>query len=321
MKMDNNKISIVIPVYNVEKYLDECLEHVVHQSYRNIEVIIVNDGSTDDSIKIINKYAKQDDRIFVITKENGGLSSARNIGIEYATGEYIGFIDSDDYPEYDMYECLMGLIQKYNTKIAICSYYRDSMSDNIGDEEYLSKEEAFLEISKCEKFEAHAWSKLYKRSLFVGVRYPEGKLYEDVFTTYKLFQKVDYIAYTSRKLYFYRINDNSITSRLYKEKDIDLVYGGLDFLNFLKDNGYSNACKVQYNANTRNAIAILRKMVCSGKYNENQVKELRKVIIDGYHGYWVSNYKMLSKLFGGMVIIFPCFLRLISTFSKIRKGK
>ena len=198
---------MIVPIYNVEKYLDECIQHIINQTYRELDIILVNDGSTDNSYDIIKKYLSIDKRIRYVEKENGGLSSARNAGLDIAIGDYVAFVDSDDYPETTMYEKLMSLVIKFSVDVAICSYYRNPMELDkriLVKEEKLEKDEVFYEIAINRKTEAHAWSKIYKRELFDDVRYPVGKLYEDIFTTYKIINKVQYVAYTNERLYYYR---------------------------------------------------------------------------------------------------------------------
>ena len=308
----NPKLSVVVPVYNVEKFLDECITHIINQTYRNLEIILVNDGSTDNSKKIIDKYCEIDNRILCINKKNGGLSSARNAGINIATGDYITFVDSDDYPDIRMYEILMALMRKYSTYIAVCSYFRNEDRENNKDKIYdikMSTAEAFYEISINRKLEAHAWSKIYRTELFKEVRYPEGRLYEDIFTTYKLIQMCDFVAYTNEKLYFYRVNNESITNRKYKERDIDLIYGSIDFLNFLEENHYRKAALKQKDTLTRNAIALIRKMLAN-ECHRDQMEYLVNIIVQGYPKYFKSQYKLSNKIFGiGVIIYFKVLCR------------
>ncbi len=309
----NPKLSVVVPVYNVEKFLDECITHIINQTYRNLEIILVNDGSTDNSKKIIDKYCEIDNRILCINKKNGGLSSARNAGINIATGDYITFVDSDDYPDIRMYEILMALMRKYSTYIAVCSYFRNEDRENNKDKIYdikMSTAEAFYEISINRKLEAHAWSKIYRTELFKEVRYPEGRLYEDIFTTYKLIQMCDFVAYTNEKLYFYRVNNESITNRKYKERDIDLIYGSIDFLNFLEENHYRKAALKQKDTLTRNAIALIRKMLLANECHRDQMEYLVNIIVQGYPKYFKSQYKLSNKIFGiGVIIYFKVLCR------------
>ena len=150
------KVSIIIPVYNVEQYLERCLETVVNQSYKGLEIILVDDGSTDGSGKICDKYKELDERIVCIHKENGGLSSARNAGVNIATGEYFVFVDSDDWVSIRMVETLTKALQKNNSDIVCCEFYNVSdstlaVSDFSSNERKLTKEEAILEIITLER--------------------------------------------------------------------------------------------------------------------------------------------------------------------------
>ena len=164
-------ISVVVPVYNVEKYIDRCLNSIINQTYRKLEIIIVNDGSTDNSRKIIDKFSKMDSRIIVIDKNNGGLSEARNVGINAATGDYITFIDSDDFVSYDYIEYLYSLIEKYKVKVASSFYQIISSEDEIKtNEEYIDQKltarEAVNKMLYRENIAHIACGKLYSLDLF-----------------------------------------------------------------------------------------------------------------------------------------------------------
>lgn len=211
-------VSIIIPVYNVEKYLAQCLDSVCSQTYRKIEIIIVNDGSTDGSDKIIERYAKLDRRIIVIHKKNGGLSEARNYGLDCATGKYVMFVDSDDFIAPEMTEYLVREIQRANAQIAVCGY--EPVDEEGG---CLPPWETFPErkvVSPKGYWEIHhkeayiygvvAWNKLYDRNIFKKLRYPVGKLYEDVFLLHKVIHRAQRIACCPKKLYYYRQRYGSI---------------------------------------------------------------------------------------------------------------
>lgn len=316
----NIKISVIIPVYNVQDYLEECLLHVINQTYSNLEIIVVNDGSTDNSGKILAKYVDLDNRIIVINKKNGGLSSARNAGIDIATGEYLAFIDSDDYPDYDMFENLVKIIEKYKVDIAICSYYRNINEHYEGYDVYdekIAKIDALMEISKNGKFEAHAWNKIYKKELFENIRYPEGKLYEDIFTTYQLIDQIEYIGFTSQRLYYYRVNSESITNRNYKPKDIDLVIGSIKFYDYLFENQYYDVSNVQRDSITRNSIALLNKMFRANTYISKDVLFLKEQIRLGYPKYFKSQYKLSNKIFGFLCLFSTKFMfKIVSLLNK-----
>ena len=194
----SEKISIIVPVYNVEKYLDRCINSILKQTYQNLEIILVDDGSNDNSGNMCDKYAQKDSRIRVIHKENGGLSDARNKGIEIATGEYIG-IDNND------------------ADISICGYTKFSEKDNIIEskdyKEYVyTTKEAMRELIKQEKFQDYAWNKLYKSKLFSEILYPFGRKMEDIGTTYKLFDASKKIVFCNKTLYYYFKRENSIVN-------------------------------------------------------------------------------------------------------------
>ena len=234
MPKDNELISVVIPVYNVEKYLEKCVDSVKKQTYNNIEIILVDDGSTDKSGELCDIIAKEDNRIKVIHKKNGGLSDARNAGVKVANGDFIGFVDSDDYIYQDMYMDLYLTLKKEDSDISICDFVK--IKENDDSSEYCAKNknvnyykynkiEALNELLKNEKITNHAWNKLYKKSLFDNIKYPVGKNMEDMATTYLLFEKANQISYIEKIEYFYLERANSILGNvneklIYNLKDI-----------------------------------------------------------------------------------------------------
>ena len=227
--VDNDElISVIVPIYNVEKYLRKCIDSISNQTYRNLEIILVDDGSPDNCGKICDEYAKEDKRIRVIHKKNGGLSDARNAGIDIATGKYITFIDSDDYIENDYVNYLYDLIKKYNCDISICAY-KLKVEDKINDfgkkycEEKMTTEKC-LERMLCERgFTVSAWAKMYKSDLFNDVRFPIGKICEDNGTTYKLIKKCKNIIYGNIGKYIYIVRDDSIMNSKFSLKKMDLI--------------------------------------------------------------------------------------------------
>ena len=219
-------ISVIVPIYNVEKYLNKCIESIINQSYSNLEIILVDDGSKDSSGIMCDSYILKDKRIKVIHKENGGLSDARNVGLDKAKGEYIVFIDSDDWIDEKMIEILYNIVKKNNSDISICDYflaYNEEIQTQKEDIEVinLSNIEALKKIYDKDLGVCMivAWNKLYKRNLFKDdIRYPYGKIHEDEFTTYKLLYKAEKISYTNQKMYYYRQRENSITSSFNKKR-------------------------------------------------------------------------------------------------------
>ena len=223
-RMKVSLISVIVPVYNVAQFLDDCLVSIINQSYNNIEIILVDDGSTDKSGEICDIFADQDRRIRVIHKKNGGLSSARNVGLNVARGNFIVFVDSDDCLNKKMIEKLYNAVMSSNTEIACCDYTSSGFNNDSDSEiEVLSREDAISTLFDDYGFQCFAWNKIYKRSLFENICYPEGKLFEDIVTTYKLLKKVDKVVYIKEKLYYYRQRTNSITRTTFNKKNKDLI--------------------------------------------------------------------------------------------------
>lgn len=221
-------ISIVIPVYNVEEYLGRCLDSVLAQTYKNTEIILVDDGSEDNSGIICDEYKENNDRIKVMHKSNGGLSDARNSGIELATGKYIVFVDSDDFVDETMVDYLYNLVQRNNAEIGICDpvHCYPNMEYKF---EYQTKqicynsEEAIKEMLYQTSFLVCACGKIYLRSVFDNIKFTKGILFEDSALMYLLFDRVDKIVYGNAKLYGYIHRENSITTNNFSRRDCDIL--------------------------------------------------------------------------------------------------
>lgn len=238
MKKNIEKISVIIPMYKVEKYLKKCIESVIKQTYTNLEIILVDDGSPDNCGEICEEYKKKDSRIKVIHKENGGLSDARNKGIDVATGKYVTFIDSDDFIEKNYVEFLYNLIQKYNADISIGSHkiiYNNIIIDKSTYKEFSENSEKILEkILYDDGVDLSAWGKLYKIKLFDGIRFPKGRLYEDSATIYKLIHLANVIAVSSRPIYNYVMRNNSISQGDFNLKKMELITSTNEMTDFIK---------------------------------------------------------------------------------------
>lgn len=212
----NDLISVIIPVYDVEKYLPTCVESVIGQTYANLEIILVDDGSPDECGALCDTYALRDTRVRVIHQTNQGLSAARNAGLAVMTGSYVTFVDSDDWLHPECIERLHGLSQHSGADISVCSMVRTAG-------EGATLERGFVEIFNLSRAAAiaqivkprygsmvAAWGKLYRAELFSHVRFPVGRLHEDAFTTYRVILKSDTITLTTERLYFYRQRPDSI---------------------------------------------------------------------------------------------------------------
>jgi len=227
--MEKDKISLIIPVYNVEKFLSRCVNSVIKQTYKNLEIFLVDDGSTDNSGNLCDKYAQKDKRIKVIHKKNGGLSDARNVAIDKITGSYITFIDSDDYVSKDYVEYLFNNLKNTNSDISTClyqSFYEGeeaTIKEEVGELIVCEKEEALKRLFYQTQTTTSAWGKLYKKKLFKGIRYPKGKICEDLDTTYKLFSKSNKVAIGTAKNYYYLIRKDSIINSNFSSKRMDAL--------------------------------------------------------------------------------------------------
>lgn len=238
--MEKPLISIIIPVYNVENYLDQCIHSVVNQTYRNLEIILVDDGSTDYSGQICDVWAEKDRRIRVIHKQNGGLSDARNVGLDAANGKYIAAIDSDDTVSTEITEHLWEIVEKNDSEIAICDLVhcypgKPPVFQSGTKERIFSVEDALCELMYQKSFLYAFWGKIYKKSLLDDIRFPVGKLFEDVAIMYKIFSKANHIVYSDAKLYGYLHRDNSITTKAFTKRDCDILQICQEQVDFAQD--------------------------------------------------------------------------------------
>ncbi len=221
-------VSLVLPVYNIEEYLPTCMDSVLSQTYYNLQIILVDDGSTDGSPKLCDYYAQKDSRVLVYHKTNGGLSDARNFGISKATGEFISFIDPDDFIDLDYVKYLVTLIDDYKTDLSICQHrviFPNGEIKDLGFEgsEVMPSEIAIKRMLYHDVVDTSAWGKLYKRELFEGIEFPFGMNYEDICTTYKLFDRSRSIACGNNSKYSYIIRSSSIVNGVFSIKKLDLI--------------------------------------------------------------------------------------------------
>ena len=212
----NNTISVIVPVYNVEEWLDQCVESIVKQTYSQLEIILVDDGSPDNCPRKCDEWAQKDKRIKVIHKKNGGLSSARNAALEIATGEYVSFIDSDDYIHKDMYKIMLEKLIDTGADVVKCGRYLDN-SESIQENKVieLDKEYTHEEVLDCffyhkDDFCSGIWDKLFKMSLFDDIRFPDGLNSEDYYVYGIIYNRTNKLYFTNTPLYYYRIREGSI---------------------------------------------------------------------------------------------------------------
>lgn len=227
-----NRISVIVPVYNVAKYLPECLDSILNQTYRELEILVIDDGSTDGSGAICDEYARKDERIRVFHKENGGAASARNLGLREATGEYLAFVDSDDALEPDAYAFMLAQIRKQDADVVQCGYrdwYADGEKDQlIWEQPALLQTQEYLKRYTMDWTCGLLWDKLYRRELFDGVFFEEGHIIDDEFFTYRGVLNARSVLCVPKIVYHYRRRRSSVMTALSTQKRI--VLDKLDYL-------------------------------------------------------------------------------------------
>lgn len=308
------KVSIIVPVYNVEKYLDKCLYSLANQTLKNIEIIVVNDGTKDNSQNIIDKYTKKYKNIKSFIKENGGLSDARNYGIKKATGKYIGFVDSDDYIDLTMYEKLYNKIISDDYDVAICDLYRvfDKKllytSSNLK-KDLLNKDEinkAMLNIYPT------AWNKLYKKELFENIQFKKNVWFEDVELLYRIFPKFKKIGVVNEPLYYYVQREGAITSKV-NLKIYDYIDNFNGVIEFHKNNKTYNEYKeiLEYSY-VRYIYATFMKRVLNFDYKEykNALDIAIKNVKINFENYRFNKY-FYTSLKGIYLILFNKYTAII----------
>ncbi len=239
------EISVIVPVYNCEKYLEKCINSILSQTFDDLELILINDGSSDNSGKICDEFKEKDSRVKIVHQKNMGVSVARNVGLDVSEGKYIGFIDGDDYIESDMYEFLYNNIKKNEAEVAICGIANIFMKNNGSEKltrqisdfsgvKVLNGEEAFSESLKSKIFSVNPVNKLFDKKLFDGKRFPEGKISEDAFLIPKVLLKANKVVCSSDIKYYYIRHENSITTSNFFDKDWNVTEAYLNHLNTVK---------------------------------------------------------------------------------------
>lgn len=305
------KISVIVAAFNIEDYIENCLESIISQTYKNLEIIVVNDGSTDKTIDIINNYAENDNRIVVIDKPNGGLSSARNAGLEVVTGDFIGFVDGDDYINEEMYEKLYNLYKETHCDIVACGlirkYSNREVFTNTKKTVHYTSEEALEKLIASKSLFDYAVDKLYKRELFDDIRYPIGKIYEDVFTTYKLFLRSNKIVSIDEPLYYYNQRDGSTLRGGFNNKQFDQLDAVEEIKSYFSEKSIMTFDKV-LESRILNIKCRMLFDICAGnatngtRLHESTAKKLAKDIVK----------KPINKLFNKKITFFSKLIILLS---------
>lgn len=283
-------ISVIVPIYKVELYLDQCVSSIVNQTYQNLEIILVDDGSPDNCSKMCDEWATKDSRIKVIHKSNGGLSDARNAGLEITNGDYTAFVDSDDYIASSMIDSLLTIAIKEHAEIVECNYllfYDNEKKQEILDknESYtiFNKEEALKELITENKFKHVVWNKLYKKSILKGLRFEIGKLHEDTFFTYQAFNNCSNIVKIEDSLYFYRQRSDSIMGTKFSIRNLDSLEARQNIYRFARDN-YPNLSTIAQEKLLLNCIYLGQKALQTKdkKLIKQAFEKIKKTYITAY---------------------------------------
>lgn len=316
--MNDFLISVIVPIYKVEKFLPKCVDSIINQTFRNLEIFLVDDGSPDRCGEMCDDYARKDKRIKVIHKKNGGLSDARNAAIDVATGDYFMFVDSDDWIELNACETLVNIIRESQADI-VCFGFKFLHESGAKDKVFATKRPGMISpsegighvINYTGGVGNYAWNKVYKSTLFHVTRYPVGKVYEDSGTTYKLFHDAKKIYVTDAVLYNYYIRGGSISDDKYKPKGfMDRLTLWLERLEFLKKH-------YPEHVNAQVALMVGEMQIGLAKLsNTEHYKPLKKFVDDFYMKYH-PNVKLLSGynrkiwLFSHSKLLFNLYVRYI----------
>lgn len=323
--MREDLVSVIVPVYNVENYLRECLDSIVAQTYRNIEVILIDDGSKDSSGKICDEYADKDNRVKVIHKENGGLSEARNSGLEIASGVWIAFVDSDDYIDEAMLGTLVDLANNNNAQVAMCTFRATSMplDNNSALVTRVFNRDELLEvyIKRAQEYSItnSVWDRIYKKELVKGIRFAPRRLNEDILYTMQVFLRADTVVYTSAKLYHYRdiregnisgvkvslksINDKIYLTGLAAKELRTSGYGELadiyESLNFLEIAGLVADSEYRTNGDLREYRAYIKKIIRNMSFKSSLQTKTKIRIWTAYN--FPKLEKNISKIYSKLI--------------------
>ncbi len=309
--MEEVKVSVIVPIYNVEKYLKRCVDSIINQTYKNLEIILVNDGSPDNCPQMCDEFAKQDSRIKVVHKPNGGISSARNAGLKMVTGEYFCFVDSDDWLHKQNVEALMFAVNKHKSDLTVADFLI-AYDDETYEEQEITSFECECNENKFKyyaKYLTSPWNKLYKTATFKDLHYPDGRVYEDAHVAPWLFETAEKISLVKNKLYYYFQRRNSIMGSLKQKFFESYIYEMYE--NQIKTNQFidikKHALMCMLTCYTHDRfIALMFKNKQKANEFKNKIKETKRKHIKLYRmnsfknktSYYKAKLKILLYKFG-----------------------
>jgi len=317
-------ISVVVPVYKVEPYLDRCVQSILNQTYEDFDLYLVDDGSPDSCGQMCDEWTKRDSRVHAIHQENGGLSAARNAGIERAFAEsdsqWITFIDSDDWIHPNMLQWLLQAAEEHNTSISVCGYANTTGEDPWTAESYRA------EVRKAEEFYPEkfinatvAWGKLYRKDYFKTISYPVGKLHEDEFTTYRLLFEAGEIAYVDLPLYAYFVNMSGITKTGWSPRRLHAWEAYEQQLAFFEAKGLEELVKFRYRGYLENAMVNLAAAQESPEKYKKEIRFMEKRIRNVIRRAWKRDVIQFWIDFDMLYRFYPMLTRAYRLYLEIRK--
>ena len=322
--MNDPLISVIVPVYKAQAYLERCVGSIRNQNYRNLEIILVDDGSPDESGALCDKFAQEDSRIRVLHEKNGGPASARNAGLNAMIGEYVAFVDSDDDIIPEMFRNLYDLCVEHQADIACCGaitvndqgpcgYFNDKLDDFL----ILNKEEAVRELLENSRVTDSLWDKLYHKRIFEGLRMLEGVLYEDFDILYQIMHRADRVVYTGKPMYHYYLSQNSVMRSAFKAKQFDIVEMSRKRLTFLQQE-YPAFMDVARSKHVELGMEMLYRSRAARDCKPIQkelVKELRKILKE-YPNLPMTRNNRIKVFFFRLGM--PVFLAFVSVYYRIK---
>lgn len=322
--MEKDKISVIVPIYNVEKYIHRCIASILSQSYKNLEVILVDDGSPDNCPKLCDEYARQDTRVQVIHKSNGGLSSARNAGLDKATGQYISFVDGDDYIDIQMLEQLYAALEKSKADYSVCNLqYVDEYgrklvqfpNDYLKDER-IDRDTVFLKsLEENGYFFVVVWNKLFKRKLWESYRFSEGKYHEDEFAFHHILRQCKNVICLKEVYYYYVQHTGSIMAVLNEKRVLDKLEALLERMVYYKKNQMVECLALQ----DQRSFWLIREgyKLCDSKEDKRRYCILKKKYYRMHH--WIvdnSTYPKIKRMLIALFYLFPFSIRIYDWIRK-----
>ena len=314
--MDNELISIIVPCYNVEQYLDRCVKSLVDQTYKNIEIILVDDGSTDATGEKCDVWAEKNKVIKTYHKENGGLSDARNYGMLKSSGKYFFFVDSDDYVSTNIVEFLYNSLKNSDSDISTCqhvTFYENELpkDENKNINVVYNTEDALSELMYQNNVTTSAWGKLYKRELFNYIKYPKGKVCEDLPVTYLLFAKSKRISINSKRLYYYFIRNGSIMHSKFNKNRLDALDFSKEETEYIQKK-FPKLINAAFNREFMEAVYVSKRIPYTKEFKEHRkviksiLKKYRLIVLKDKKAKRNSKIYALASYFGilGIKIIF-----------------